>query len=74
MKLLTVKELAELLKAKPSTIYLWAEQGLIPYFKLNGLLRFSEDDIVAWIGRFKKEPNERYNSRAGSRPKKGGQL
>lgn len=47
--LLTVKEVAQMLKAKPSTVYGWAEQGIIPSFKLNGLLRFLEDDILAWI-------------------------
>ena len=69
MKLLTVKEVADFLKAKPSTIYSWAEQGLVPCFKLNGLLRFSESDILAWIEAFRKESGNSYNI-AGSRPRK----
>ena len=44
-KLLTVKEVSEMLCAKPATVYAWAEQGMIPHLKLNGLLRFLEDDI-----------------------------
>jgi excisionase family DNA binding protein len=44
MRLLTVKEVADLVKAKPSTIYQWAAQGIIASFKLNGLLRFEESD------------------------------
>ena len=48
-KLLTVKDVAQILQASPSTIYSWAEQGLIPSFKLNGLLRFDEDEIYSWV-------------------------
>jgi excisionase family DNA binding protein len=72
MRLLTVKEVAEILKAKSSTVYSWAEQGIIPCFKLNGLLRFSEDDIFTWIKNCKKNPVERYNISAGRRLRKGG--
>ena len=71
MKLLTVKEVAALLKARPSTIYSWAEQGLVPCLKLNGLLRFSESDILAWIVDCQKKPVEFiYNSFTGRRPRK----
>jgi excisionase family DNA binding protein len=73
MKLLTVKEISELLKAKPSTIYQWAEMGLIPCFKLNGLLRFDETEIMQWIRTCKKDNNWSYTVPAGRRPGKGGQ-
>ena len=49
MKLLTVKQVAEMLQAKPSTVYGWAEQRIIPSFKIGGLLRSLEDDILDWI-------------------------
>ncbi len=49
MQLLSVKEISVMLKAKPSTIYVWAEQGLIPCLKINGLLRFNESEILTWI-------------------------
>ena len=39
--LLTVKELADQLHIKPSTLYAWAAQGRIPCFKLHGLVRFA---------------------------------
>jgi excisionase family DNA binding protein len=48
-KVLTVKQVADLIQARPSTIYSWAEQGLIPHLKINGLLRFAESDITAWL-------------------------
>lgn len=74
MKLLTVNDVASILSAKPSTIYSWAEQGIIPSFKLNGLLRFSEEDVMAWIADCQKKPVEGYNILAGRRPRKGGQI
>lgn len=74
MKLLTVNDVASILKARPSTIYSWAEQGIIPCFKLNGLLRFSEEEVMAWIVDCQKKPAEEYNNFAGRRPRKGGQI
>jgi excisionase family DNA binding protein len=74
MKLLTVNDVASILKARPSTIYSWAEQGIIPCFKLNGLLRFSEEEVMAWIVDCQKKPVEEYNIFAGRRPRKGGQI
>ena len=72
MKLLTVKNVADLIQAKPSTIYQWAEQGSIPCFKLNGILRFSEEEILTWIKDCKRIPAGHYNTFAGSKPRKGG--
>ena len=71
MKLLTVKDVAAIIQAKPSTIYAWAEQGSIPCFKLNGLLRFAEDEIKAWI-RSCKSQSVSYNYLADRRPGKEG--
>jgi len=73
MKILTAKEVSDLLRAKPSTVYAWAEQGLIPSFKLNGLLRFSDEEIMSWIKGCKKQSEEHYNMITGRRPRKGGQ-
>lgn len=70
--MLTVKDVAERIKAKPSTIYAWAEQNKIPCFKLNGLLRFSEDDILEWIKSNCNHSSERYNRATGRRPGKEG--
>jgi len=71
MKLLTVKDIASILNAKPSTIYAWAEQGLMPSFKLNGLLRFDESEFRQWLESCKKQS---YTCDAGRRPRKGGQI
>jgi excisionase family DNA binding protein len=46
---LTVKDLSDYLKIKPSTLYSWANQGKIPRYKVNGLLRFKKEEIDFWI-------------------------
>ena len=67
MKFLTVTDICELLNAKPSTIYQWAELGQIPCFKINGLLRFEEKEILDWL----KDQKKLYNTgRAGRGPGK----
>jgi excisionase family DNA binding protein len=45
---LTLKELAELLKVKPRTIYAWVSDKRVPYERKGGLLRFRLDVILAW--------------------------
>jgi len=68
MKFLTVKEVCALIKARPSTVYQWAELGQIPSYKVNGLLRFSEAEILEWLSRCKSpSPDISYPS-AGRRP------
>jgi excisionase family DNA binding protein len=47
--LLTVKEVAELINCKPSTVYAWAKCGEIPCYKIGGLLRFDQMEIEEWI-------------------------
>ena len=49
MALLDIKEVSGWLQVKRSTIYLWAEQGMIPHLKLGRLLRFDPDEIEAWL-------------------------
>ncbi len=61
LKILTVKEVSELLNVEISTVYAWAEQRKIPSFKMNGSLRFSEGDIKTWIEACKR-PAEAYNN------------
>lgn len=46
---LNIATLAERLRIKPSTLYVWAEQGTIPHLKLGRLLRFDPDEIEAWL-------------------------
>jgi excisionase family DNA binding protein len=55
MKLLTVKDLSELLSVKQSTLYSWAAKGSIPSLKLNGLLRFDIEEISDWLKKLGKD-------------------
>lgn len=58
MNLLTVNEVAALLKTGKSTVYEWAALGQIPYLKVNGLLRFDEAELLEWVEGFRKRPGE----------------
>lgn len=49
MGLVTIKDISKYLKVKESTLYSWAHNGLIPFYKLNGLLRFDMDEIEIWV-------------------------
>lgn len=73
MKIITIKELSEIIKVKVKTLYQWAELGQIPSIKMQGALRFDLDDIEAWIKSCKKEPISSYNPFIQARgPRKGG--
>ena len=47
--LLTIQDVAQHLQIKPSTLYAWVAQGKIPCVRLNGLVRFAQEDIDAWV-------------------------
>lgn len=46
--LLTVDEVAGLLRVARSTVYRYKELGL-PYFKIGNSLRFSREQVMAWV-------------------------
>ena len=74
MKLITIKEVSEMISVKPSTLYQWAELGQVPCFKINGSLRFDIEDIMKWIKSCKKETASSYNPFIQIRgPRRGGQ-
>lgn len=52
---LSIKELSTYLGIKPSTLYAWSSRGIIPHYKVHGLLRFKKDEIDIWIATFCKE-------------------
>ena len=46
-QLLTAEELAERIRVRPSTIRIWAREGLIPAVKIGAkILRFDMDDVL----------------------------
>ena len=53
-KLLTPKEIAELLRVTPSAVYKWVAQGDIPYIKIQqrkrkALIRFRPSALQKWL-------------------------
>jgi nitrogen PTS system EIIA component len=54
-RLMTLQEVAEYTQIKERTLYLWAQQGRIPSFKLGDIWRFKRDDIENWIEERKRD-------------------
>jgi excisionase family DNA binding protein len=57
--ILTIPEVAELLRVAEKTVYTLAQRGEIPAFKVGGQWRFSRGAIQAWID---------HRTRAGQQP------
>ena len=57
MKMLNIQKLSSLLNVKPKTIYDWVHKKRIPYYKLEGNIRFSEDEILKWLKSKKRNPH-----------------
>ena len=49
LKLIDINALSELITVKPKTIYEWVRKGRIPYYKVEGLLRFDSAEIDKWL-------------------------
>ena len=60
INLVTVKELSKFIGIKGSTLYAWAEKRMIPFIKLNGLLRFDTDEVMEWVKSSKVLPGKVY--------------
>jgi len=48
-KLLSPENICEILGIEKSTLYSWTSRGLIPFIKVNGLLRFRESELLRWL-------------------------
>jgi excisionase family DNA binding protein len=48
-RLLTTRELAEVLGFAPATIVDWFEAGKLPGFRVGGRLRFRASEVEAWL-------------------------
>ncbi|MBI3604087.1 MAG: helix-turn-helix domain-containing protein, partial [Nitrospirae bacterium] len=47
LQLLTVADVAQILRVKPKTVYAWVGQRKIRYVKVHGALRFLRRDLEA---------------------------
>lgn len=61
-ELLSPKELSRVLKVSPVTIYKWVERGVLPCFKLEGVLRFSSDDVLDFLQKRRKVGQKMVNA------------
>ncbi len=50
-RLLNVRQVAEYLQLKESTIYSWAQEGRIPAIKIGRTWRFRRADLDEWLER-----------------------
>jgi excisionase family DNA binding protein len=64
-RLLTAREVSDVLGFSPSTIVDWAEAGKMPAFKVGGRLRFKESEIEAWL-ESQRRPVTRSVTRVGT--------
>ncbi len=48
-EILTLPEVARLLKVAEKTVYTMAQRGDMPAFKVGGQWRFRREDLHAWI-------------------------
>lgn len=47
--LMTLSDVATFLQVAERTVYLWAQKGMIPSFKLGNVWRFKRTDLETWI-------------------------
>lgn len=59
-RLLTVKDLSELLQVSPKTVYQWTHVGFIPHYKLPKGVRFGREEIFIWLKHKKKKGRQSY--------------
>ena len=50
-RLLTAKELAELLAVSPKTLYSYVSRNMIPHYKIEANVRFCGKDVAEWLRR-----------------------
>jgi len=44
-----IKTLSEMIAVKPKTIYEWVRKGKLPFYKMEGALRFHPEEINKWM-------------------------
>ena len=48
-ELLSLEEVARLFRVSKTTVYRMASHRLIPFYKVGGALRFSQDEMLAYL-------------------------
>ena len=56
-KLLTAKQLSDILEIKVATVYDWVSRKEIPYVKIGRLIRFKKAEVFRWVDSHTIRPN-----------------
>lgn len=67
-EILTLPEVALLLKVAAKTVYTMAQQSEVPAFKVRGQWRFKREDIDAWIEHEKAFNRSKRRKKLGRHP------
>lgn len=59
MEFLTVEEVAERLRIKPTTIYSHCRKGDFPHVRIGGSVRIPSDKLEDWLIKNTIQPEER---------------
>lgn len=59
-KLLTIDEVAEMFRVSKPTVYRMVESRLIPFYKISRAIRFSEDDVIAYLESQRVKPRSEW--------------
>lgn len=59
-KLLTIDELAKMFRVSKTTIYRMVESRIIPFFKISSAIRFSEDEMTAYLESQRVKPKHEW--------------
>ena len=54
--ILTIKEVAQMLRTSPETVRRRCREGRMPHFRLFGQIRFRRSEIESWIDALCKRP------------------
>jgi PTS system nitrogen regulatory IIA component len=66
--LMDIKEVANYLRVKDSTVYTWAQEGKLPAFRLGRLWRFRRADLDAWLENTRYTQDDEENESAAMPP------
>jgi excisionase family DNA binding protein len=68
--LVAVAEAAEFLGVRPATVYLWAELGRIPSYKIGALRRFRLSELASHLERHRDGPPVKHEEKPRSRTRR----
>jgi len=56
LRLLSIKDLGKIFNISQATAYRIVDGRKIPFYKIGGVIRFSEQDIIKYLGDCRVEP------------------